>query len=225
MSASQIGAEFFPQLARQNISRRLTKLTRYGFLDSHVACPLGGSRLSVYSVTPKALEVVRVWYPFRIMKELCKSDSVEHDVQLVEVRKRLQSLQSVASYYTENMLQACEEFSTRDSTVAFVKNNTDAAIEVRKNGKITVVGLEFERSEKALDRYAKKLLSYYSDSRTAVVFYVCRNAAIQKTLARAEASVMGASPSRCFYALLENVLEGNGKCTFKNLKGNTITLD
>lgn len=225
MSVSQIAAEFFPQLSRQNISRRLVKLTKYGFLEGRVVSSLAGSRLLVYSVTTKALEVVRERYPFRIVKDLCKSDSIEHDVQLVDARRSLESLSSVAGYYTENMLQACEDFSTRDSTLAFVKNNTDAVLEIRKNGKITVVGLEFERSEKALDRYAKKLLSYYSDSRTAVVFYICRNSAIQKTLARAEASVMGASPHRCFYALLENVLATNGRCTFTNLKGNTITLD
>lgn len=225
MSIAQIRAGFFPQLARQNISRRLVKLMRYGFLDWHIVCPFVGGRLSVYSVTPKALEVVRERYPFRIVKDFCKSDSVEHDVQLAELRKRLQSLPSVAGYYTENMLQACAEFTGMDSMAAFVKNNTDAVLEVRKNGKITVVGLEFERSEKAFDRYAKKLMSYYSDSRTAVVFYVCRNAAIQKVVARAEASVMGSDRPRCFYALLEDVLRPSGKCTFTNLKGNTITLD
>lgn len=179
----------------------------------------------MYSVTPKALAAVRERYPFRIVKDFCKSDSVEHDVQIAEVRKRLQSLPAVTDYYTENMLQACEDFTGRDSTVAFVKNNTDAALEIRKNGKITVVGLEFERSEKAFDRYAKKLLSYYSDPCTAVIFYVCRSAAIQKIVARAEASVMGSDRPRCFYALVENVLEPAGKCTFTNLKGATITLD
>lgn len=225
MSISQISAEFFPQLSRQNISRRLVKLKKHGFLDWHVVCPAAGNRLSVYSVTQKALGIVRERYRFRIVKDFCKSDSVEHDIQLVEVRKRLHALQSVADYYTENMLQACEEFSGKDSMAAFVRNNTDAVLEVRKNGKITVVGLEFERSEKGLDRYAKKLLSYYTDPRTAVILYVCRNAAIQKTLARAEASIMGKGPPRCFYALLENVLQPNGKCIFTNLKGATITLE
>lgn len=225
MSAAQIGAEIFPHLARQNVSRRLVKLTRYGLLDAYVICPSIGQRISAYSVAPKAIEIVRERYPFRIVKSLCKSDSVEHDVQLVEIRRRLQALQSVTGYYTENMLQACADFSIRDSTMPFVKNNTDAVLEVRKNGETMVVGLEFERSEKAFDRYVKKFLSYYSDARTTVIFYICRNTAIQKTLVRAEASVIGKSPPRFFYLLLENVLEAKRKCTFTNLKGDTITLD
>lgn len=225
MSATQIGAEFFPNVARQNVERRLAKLTEYGFLERRIVSPSGARDFPAYSITPKALEIVRERYPFRIVKEYCKSDSVEHDIELVNVRKRLRALRALACYYTENMLQACEDFSGTDSLAAFKKYNTDAALEVRKNGKVTVVGLEFERSEKAFDRYTKKLLGYYSDSRTAVVFYVCRSAAIQRGLARAEASVMGRSPPRCFYALLENILEPSGKCTFTNLKGDTITLD
>lgn len=201
------------------------KLTRHGFLMARVVCPVGEGRLSVYSATPKALEIVRKRYPFRIVKELCKSDSVEHDVQLVEVRKRLQPLPTVTGYYTENMLQACEDFTLKDSTAPFVKNNTDAALEIRKSGKTVVAGLEFERSDKGLDRCAKKLQHYYSDPRTAIILYICRNATIQKTLERAEASVMGSDSPRCFYSLLEDVLQPSKKCIFRNLKGNTITLD
>lgn len=225
MSASQVGAEFFLNVAAQNILRRLAKLARYGFLEKKVVCPLGGEDYSAFSITPKALEVVRARYPFRIVKEFCKSDSIEHDVDLVNVRNRLRALRSVTAYYTENMLQACEDFPGADSLAAFKKQNTDAALEIRKNGKVSVVGLEFERSEKASDRYAKKLFSYYSDSRTAVVLYVCRSPVIQRVIARAEASVMGSNRPRCFYALLEDVLKANEKCTFRNLKGDTITLD
>lgn len=225
MSAEQIGAEFFPSVARQNVLRRLAKLTQYGFLARRMVNPFVAGDISAFSITPRALEAVKARYPFRIVKDYCKSDSVEHDVELVNVRSRLRAFRSVAGYYTENMLQTCEDFSVSDSFTPFKKQNTDAAIEIRKNGKIILVGLEFERSEKIFDRYTKKLFGYYSDSRTAVILYVCKSLAIQRVVARAEASVMGANRPRCFYSLLEDVLQPNEKCIFKNLKGDTITLD
>ncbi len=225
MSVSQIGAEFFQEVARQTFAMRLLKIAHYGFLERKIVCSAEIGDFPAYSITPKALEIVRARYQFKIVKEYCKSDSVEHDVELVNVRNRLRTFRSVAGYYTENMLQACEDFSGTDALAAFKSHNTDAALEIRKNGKITVVGLEFERSEKVFERYARKLRSYYSDSRTAVIFYVCRSAAIQRALARAEASVMGSSRPRCFYALLGDVLQPNEKCTFTNLRGDTITLD
>lgn len=225
MSAAQIGAEFFPNVARKIVLRRLAKLARYGFLERKIVSPLGVDDFSAFSITSKALEVVKARYPFRIVKDYCKSDSVEHDVELVAVRHRLRALGSVAAYYTENMLQACEDLPNAETLAAFKKQNTDAALEIRKNGKITVVGLEFERSDKVFDRYTKKLFSYYSDSRTAVLLYVCRSPAIQRVIARAEASIMGSNRPRCFYALMEDVLQASEKCTFKNLKGDIITLD
>lgn len=225
MSAAQIEAEFFSEVARQTFSARLLKLVRYGFLDRKIISSSEVGDFPAYSITPKALEVVKARYPFRIVKDYCKSDSVGHDVELVNVRNRIRAFRSVATYYTENMLQACEEFSGTDSLAAFKKQNTDAALEVRKNGKISVAGLEFERSEKAFERYTKKLFGYYSDSRTAVIFYVCRSPAIQRVIARAEAAVMGSNRPRCFYASLEDVLKRNEKCIFKNLKGDSITLD
>ncbi len=225
MSADQIGTEFFSEVARQTFAARLSKLVHYGFLDRKIVSSTEMGDFPVYSVTPKALEVVKARYPFRIMKEYCKSDSVEHDVELVNVRGRIDPLRSVAAYYTENMLQACDDFSDMDSLSAFTKQNTDVALEIRKNGKISIVGLEFERSEKAFDRYAKKLFAYYSDSHTAVILYVCRSPAIQRVVARAEAAVMGSNRPRCFYALLGDVLQSNEKCTFKNLNGDTITLE
>ena len=225
MSAEQVGAEFFPSVARQNVLRRLAKLAHYGLLARRLVNPFGACDISAFSITPRALETVKARYPFRIVKDYCKSDSFEHDVELVNVRNRLRAFRSVAGYYTENMLQACEDFSVSDSFMPFKKQNTDAAIEIRKNGKIILVGLEFERSEKIFDRYTKKLFGYYSDSRTAVILYICKSLAIQRVVARAESSVMGTNRPRCFYTLLEDVLKPNEKCIFKSLKGDTITLD
>ena len=181
--------------------------------------------VSVFSTTPKALEVIRQRYPFRIEKEYCKSDSVEHDLELVILRNRLQLIQSVTGYYTENMLQACEDFDNAELFAPFKNQNTDVVMEINKSGKISIVGLEFERSEKNFDRYAEKIRSYYSDPRTATIFYVCRSAKIQRAVARAELSVMKSRPPRCFYGLWENVLRVDQKCTFTNLKGYTITID
>lgn len=225
MSVAQISTECFPSVSRQNVARRLVKLTRYGFLERRIVCSVETGDFPAYAIAPKALEVVRARYPFSIVKEYCKSDSVEHDVELVNVRNRLRSFRSVVGYYTENMLQACEDFSGTDVFAAFKKQNTDAAVEIRKNGKVTVVGLEFERSEKSFERYVRKLRGYYLDSRTAVILYVCRSIAIQKVLKRAEASVMGRNRPRCFFVLLGDVLQTNEKCIFTNLNGDTITLD
>jgi hypothetical protein len=130
----------------------------------------------------------------------------------------------VTDYFTENMLQACGKFTEREETRPFVQVNSDAAIEVTRKGEKFLVGLEFENSEKAKERYVRKLVSYYSDGRTPVILYVCENSRIRAAIAQAEAEIIGKRPPRCHYSLLSDVLAGSKECIFEDLKGAKIVL-
>lgn len=224
MSARQIRAEFFPNNCRQAVSRRLGKLVEYGYLDRRSIQDGAGKDTSAYLNTPKALNVVKSRYSRRITSDLYKSDSVEHDVKLVDLRRRLEAKEYVSGYYTENVLQACGELSELERVEPFVQNNTDAVIEFAKNGKKLIAGLEFENSEKTVERYTRKLLNYYSDPRIPFVFYVCTTPAIKNMVARAESAIVRKDRPRCFFALYADVLSPSGDCTFVNESGDKIVL-
>ena len=224
MYGTQLSHLHFRGLARQRASRRLCKLEKIGYLDRRYVYGPHESAHAAYSLTPKALKAIAETYRHKITREFVKSDSVAHDLVLVEVRRRLERLKLVTRYYTENMLQACAEFSENEALWPFVQNNTDAVLEVTRQGTKTLVALEYENSEKAQERYTRKLVSYYSDARTPAVFYVCGNARIRAAVAQAEAAVGGKGPARCFYALLEDVLGESPSCTFTDRKGAKIVL-
>ena len=224
MSLKQIGTELIPQIARQTISRRLVKLAEHSFLERRLVDNRRGKGESVYLNMPRALKEIQDCYLHQVSKPLCKSDSVEHDLQLVDLRRRIQSFRCVKSYLTENMLQACEKFTEIESIEPFVRNNTDGVLEILKNDRKIIIGLEFERSEKAFERYTRKLTSYHSDIRTSIIFYICTTTRIRETIAQAESGIVGKNPPRCLFALAEDVLRQDQKCTFTNIKGDTITL-
>jgi hypothetical protein len=224
MSLKQIRAEVFPTNCQQAISRRLIKLVEYAYLDRRIIQDGRGRDISVYLTTPKALKEVKARYPHRITSDLCKSDSVDHDLTLVDLRRRLEAISCVRHYYAENVLQACAEFAESERIGPFVRNYTDAVLEFEKSGQKIIAGLEFENSEKASERYTRKLLSYYSDSRIPIVLYICADERIKKTVALAESGVVGTNRPRCFYALSVDVLRSESHCAFVNLKGDKITL-
>jgi hypothetical protein len=130
----------------------------------------------------------------------------------------------VSDYFTENMLQACAKLSENEETRPFVNHNTDAVIELKRQGRKFFVGLEYENSEKAQDRYVKKLLSYYTDTDTPIIFWICADTRIQAAVTMAERLVIGNMKPRCFYNLVTNVLESSLECTFTDLKGAKIML-
>lgn len=224
MYGKQLSASHFPGLAPQRARRRLCKLERIGYLERRYVYGPRESAHAAYSLTPKALKAIASTYRHKITREFVKSDSVAHDLVLVEVRRRLERLKLITGYYTENMLQACAEFSEREALWPFVQNNTDAVLEVTRQGNKTLVALEFENSEKAQERYTRKLVSYYSDAKTPAVFYVCGSARIRAALVKAEAAVGGKGPPRCFYALLSDVLGESSSCTFTDRQGARIVL-
>ena len=156
MSVDQIRTDIFSKVSQQAISRRLVKLTEYAFIERRTICDLGGSKLSVYLNTQKAIKKMCGEYGHRITSELCKSDSVEHDLRLVDLRRRFMTMKCVTKYHTENVLQSCHEFSDSEDIRPFVIHNTDAVLEIEKNGKKITIGLEFENSEKAFERYTKR---------------------------------------------------------------------
>lgn len=224
MSSKQIRTSFFSKNCRQAASRRLGKLVEYGYLDRKSVQDPNGKDTSAYLNTPKSLNVVKQNYSHRITSDLFKSDSVEHDIKLVDLRREIESKDSVTGYYTENMLQACGDLYELKRIEPFIQNNTDAVIEFVKSGKKLIAGLEFENSQKAVERYTRKLLSYYSDPRVPFIFYICTTPEIKNLVARAESTLSRDDRPRCFYARYEDILSKSSHCTFVNVKGDTIVI-
>ncbi len=224
MYREQIYLSRFLGVGPQAAIKRIGTLEKFDYLDKRYVSGSKGKVQVAYSLTPKALKAIAETYRHKITREFVKSDSVAHDLVLVEVRRRLERLKLVTRYYTENMLQACAEFSEHEALWPFVQNNTDAVLEVTRQGAKTLVALEWENSEKAQERYTRKLVSYYSDARTPAVFYVCGSARIRAAVAQAEAAVGGKGSPRCFYSLIEDVLSESPSCTFADRKGAKIVL-
>jgi DNA-binding MarR family transcriptional regulator len=224
MSISQLHHKIFPGRSLTVTSRRIRELWLKGFLERRFIEGQGCRPRSVLQTTPKALKELADSYRYAITAELCKSDSVRHDLALVDLRFRLERLKSVTDYFTENMLQACAKLSEREETRPFVQVNSDAAIEVTRKGEKFLVGLEYENSEKAKERYVRKLVSYYSDGRTPVILYVCESARIRSAIVQAEAEMIGKRPPRCHYSLLSDVLASSNECTFEDMNGAKIVL-
>jgi hypothetical protein len=224
MSLRQIQEQCFQGIGFRTVSRRLILLHKNSYLERRRIPGPNGSAYSLYLGTPKSIKAITHTYRYPITSEICRSDSIEHDLVLVDLRRRIQKLTSVTNYLTENMLQACKRFSELDATRPFVLNNTDAAILIARKGKNVVAGFEFENSEKAKERYVRKLVSYYADPRSPVIFYVCENERIRSAVVQAEKDMIGNQDPRCFYANLTDVLNESADCTFTDSGKAKITL-
>lgn len=147
---------------------------------------------------------------------LISSDSVTHDLGLVQVRERLEKTKMLTKYFSESMLQSCGQFSENEKLAAFVRSNSDAAIGIQTPKNRFYAALEYEVSDKLESRYAKKLTEYYYSPTLSAVFYVCGDANIEKLIRKVDADVGATFEPKVFTCLEETIHNVVGALPFIN---------
>lgn len=211
----QIANRFFPQTKVFNVYRRLTKLAKAKFIVK-IGVQTEGFILNVYGLDESGLSAVSKGYKFSITKPLYKSDSILHDVALVDIRERFRKTKMVVEYYTENVLQGCGNFLDNENFKSFVHLNSDAALTIRTSSGQHNVALEYEVSDKQKSRYEKKLTDYYFAPTIAGVFYICENPFIENLIKRVDVEVGAKSEPKVYTCLRQNLQNENGSMVFTN---------
>lgn len=180
----------------------------------------------VYDLTKKGFNVVRANRKGLIVHNRFKSNSIFHDLFLVEIRHILKSRELVISYLTENQIQTSADFDTEKSLVDFKRLHCDALMIIKhatSGGKIKVA-LEFELSDKSMKDYRKKLSDYYSSNGIAAVLCICKDKQIEKRIKKSELEVYKGNISRVHYLQYEMLQNPGQLVTFASQSGSIISV-
>ncbi|MCB9092883.1 MAG: hypothetical protein H6621_00115 [Halobacteriovoraceae bacterium] len=223
-SRDQINKAVFGCVKKQTLNSRLSKLVGMHLLQRK-AFIKAGRLTSCYENTQAALDKIKSRFKYKIRKDLIKSDAVEHDLGLVDLRSLLSKRRSVDLLITENVLQSCEDFWESNQFFPFVDLNSDALMRVYTNSGPRLVALEYESYNKSLARYRKKADAYY-ESQVQAVLYICSKKFIESILKKAEKEVYekkGLTP-KFYYCLEENVHNQIKEITFLNQNNFPVVL-
>lgn len=223
-SRRQITRDIFVNISKQTINRRLQKLRDNKYLNVHTVL-LKNIVTFVYFVTPKGIREIKDQYRHLITGKTLKSNSPYHDLNLVDIRFQMNRLGLVNNYFSENVLQCCEEFSWSDSFKHFVNLNCDGVMELKTPKGPFLVALEYDFSDKSAERYRSKLLEYYVSLDIRVVLYICENKFIYNLLKRIDQEVCeNGFKSKIFYCLRKNIHNCAKGITFTNINNDIFTL-
>ncbi len=211
----QIGKKLFRGLTRQNVERRLKKLLIERYIVKKDVGQINRT-VAAFGLEDKGFEIFRNKYEYPITEESFKSDSVAHDICLVDLRSRLEQTKMLVKYLPENVLQACEYFQSSEEFQAFSRLNSDAALVLdTKVGRLNVA-FEFECSAKSVSRYVRKMRDYYLSSNIEAVLYVCENVGIERTLRQAELEAAATFDPKIFFCQIEKFQNQNSDLVFCN---------
>jgi len=135
-----------------------------------------------------------------------KSESVRHDLALVDIRKCLSAASKIEEFLTENELQT---WRRDDELQIYTDYRCDAVVKARFSGELIPFALEYEDAPKAKSRINANIRKYYDDPDISAVLWVCSD---EKTQARMidheKESCMGEIP-KFYYATFSQLLDMN----------------
>ncbi len=218
-NTDQIQRDAYPESKKWMLYKRLQFFQREGLIHGFIYSEAGQKKF--YSLTRKAfLKYLPSSQPKR--NEL-RSDAVQHDLGLVEIRHAMMKLNRVSSYHAENTLQTWPISSLGERYEPFVRCNSDAVVEVKVNGKTYMFALEYELSLKNELRYRDIVSKYYMESNIPRVIYIVENSDDLDRIVSIEREADKEKKAKFYYTTFKQLVQ-NQNPTFTNWQNEVMTL-
>jgi len=157
--AKQIRRDIYCGYSLRSVNNRLCKLIKKKYVQARQYRELG-SRM-VYSVDALGFrKFIKPLGSDNLRQEL-ESSAVRHDLDLLEIRKKLEGCAEIKQYYTENLI-AANGLYDEDEFFHFSLLKPDAIVKFSRGGKVFNVALEYESARKYADRYELLFRNYYA---------------------------------------------------------------
>lgn len=178
-----------------------------------------------YEVTKKGEKIIKANIRDLLCGERFRSNSIAHDLTLVDIRNILKSKRDVKEYFTENQIQTYKDFRTEKDLIPLQELQCDAGIMIQRGDINPIyVGVEYESSVKATSRYLDKIGKLYLNG-PVYLFYICKDKSLIKKLKKIETIYIKNRTPKIFYITLSEFLENKESVTFTRQDGKSISLE
>ena len=217
----KINRDVYSTYQPMSVANRIRK-----FEDNNLIC---GQRLRTLLRGTRTLTLTEKGFSFYVERgeeqriEL-KSDSVLHDLHLVDIRHRFLKSNCTLSYYTENQIQTWGHFIKDGEISSLLDFNSDAVVEVQFSKEALLIPIEYEFHNKTSERYKKIMNTYYSSDDVLVIFFICESEQILNRLKKIELQFLKDDRPKFFYSLRDKFLN-NDALEFENCRNERLIID
>ncbi|MGE3611010.1 MAG: hypothetical protein AB7I27_15575 [Bacteriovoracaceae bacterium] len=215
-----IGRDCYATLGKAGLYKRLLRLEKENLIQGFISSSTGGKK--IYNLTRSGF-ITKVKGDRETKRKELKSDAIKHDLGLCEINHALLKSKIITQYQTENSLQTWKIKDIGEAFEPFVRNNSDAAIEITIDGAKIYFAIEYEVSLQNYQRYKEKIGNYYKESGITRVLYVLKDEANIKVLMEIEKELDEAKLGKFFYTSFDKLVS-NQDMSFINWKGEVIEI-
>lgn len=177
------------------------------------------------SLTNKGMKIITSNMRSLVDGKRFKSNSIDHDLKLVDIRKILVGKNMVKEYYCENQIQTYGIFNSDDELVRFKRMRVDALLGVQAQGKAKIyIPLELEISVKSTAEYQKKIREIYYYKDLKYLFYVCFDTSSMNKLKKIEQEFASNQTKKILYVTYAELLASSDAVIFTNQDNQSFKL-
>lgn len=178
------------------------------------------------SLTNKGMKIVNSSMKDLVDGKRFKSNSINHDLKLVDIRKIISDKKMVQEYYTENQIQTYSLFNSDDELSRFKRMRVDAVLGIQSSGKEKVyIPLEYEISVKSISEYQKKMREIYFYKDLKYLFYVCQDTSSMNKIKRIEMEFAQNQRKKVLYTTYDELITQTKVVTFINQDNQSFKLE
>ena len=218
----QIKQRFFPAQHESTSRNRINALCKAGYLKS-LSIEKNGFQMKCVTPLPKCWSEIANSWDYNVSNPLYGSESIEHDLRLVDIIHKFEGLKWFNKYFSENLLQSSSDLSRDPAFYDVALLQPDGILKLKHtDGTSLMYAFEYEITKKAPDRYQKKIESYYKARGIDGVLYICGNQEIFDCIARTDKELHRETTSCVFSATENSVLRSKDLIKFHASDGQTI---
>lgn len=205
-------------------SLRLKKLLKHGLIRI-IGKNFKHSNSLIYGLTKNGFKEILKRNPEMLLIERYQSNSIDHDVKLVEIFQMLSAKKNVQNYWPENVIQCSREFSEDETLSRYREFFFDGLIRYNDLAYgAFIFGLEYECSQKSSFEYREKLNKLYRYKRPQAILYICETLSIENAIKKIEREIVTDNSYKLYFMQYESLIAHNDLVTFVNQKGSKIII-
>ena len=217
-SRRQINRDIYYTHRPQSVCYRLKKINDLGLIRTYRPYANRNDQSNIYSLTIKGLDYIQNQLTSPLIRKRVTSDSIEHDLDLVDIKRFFKQKEYVLKYFTENQIHNEARFNERENLKLFNQYKFDALVEYSRDSiNKVLIPIQYERTAKSKKRYEKIIRDYYYESSVSMILYVFKDNKTKKLVQEIESEIQKDKDIfKIFYGTLSDLSSDNELTKFYN---------
>ena len=203
----QIHRDVYSDICFDAVGNRLRKMENNRLISIEYNRPLLGSKRLVF-ITRSGFQLFED--KLNALQMELRSDAVNHDLALVDIRHRFVTLSRCKNYLTENQIQTWYP--------ELRELNSDAMMDFKIKDDYLRLPVEYESSIKRCDRYQSFVTKYYEKDDLPVLLLIATTKSIVTAIQKIETERFNWKRPKIFYCLMSHFLDSDSS-VFSNCHG------